>query len=97
LTSSTTFSTLTFDESSDLFKRSVDKFKSLVTKTESGLFKVSIFSFETEVDVEPAQIADALVDFYENKRADEFIENIKTEKLKYAWSQMTEAINNLIV
>ena len=49
------------------------------------------------VDVEPAQIADALVDFYENKRADEFIENIKTEKLKYAWSQMTEAINNLIV
>lgn len=49
------------------------------------------------VDVEPAQIADALVDFYENKRADEFIENIKTEKLKYAWSQMTEAINNLLV
>ena len=48
------------------------------------------------VDVEPAQIADALVDFYENKRADEFIENIKTEKLKYAWSQMTEAINNLM-
>lgn len=49
------------------------------------------------VDVEPAQIADALVDFYENKRAAEFIENIKTEKLKYAWSQMTEAINNLMV
>lgn len=49
------------------------------------------------VDVEPAQIADALVDFYENKRASEFIENIKTEKLKYAWSQMTEAINNLMV
>jgi len=49
------------------------------------------------VDVEPAQIADALVDFYENKRANEFIENIKTEKLKYAWSQMTEAINNLMV
>ena len=49
------------------------------------------------VDVEPAQIADALVDFYENKRAEEFIENIKTEKLKYAWSQMTEAINNLMV
>lgn len=49
------------------------------------------------VDVEPAKIADALVDFYENKRAAEFIENIKTEKLKYAWSQMTEAINNLMV
>ncbi len=49
------------------------------------------------VDVDPEQIADALVDFYENKRADEFIENIKTEKLKYAWSQMTEAINNLMV
>lgn len=47
------------------------------------------------VDVNPAQIADALVDFFENRRADEFIKNIKIEKTKYEWSKMTSAINNL--
>lgn len=47
------------------------------------------------VNVDPKQIADALVDFYTNKRADEFIENIKVEKLKYEWSRMTAAIDNL--
>ena len=49
------------------------------------------------VDVEPKQIADALVDFYQNQRADAFIGNIKTEKLKYEWSKMTAAICNLII
>ena len=47
------------------------------------------------VDVEPKQIADALLDFYQNQRAGAFIENIKTEKLKYEWSKMTSAICNL--
>jgi glycosyltransferase involved in cell wall biosynthesis len=47
------------------------------------------------VDVEPKQIADALVDFFTNKRSDEFIENIRKEKQKYAWSRMTDAINGL--
>ena len=47
------------------------------------------------VDVEPKQIADALVDFYQQQRAETFIENIKTEKLKYEWSKMTSAICNL--
>ncbi len=47
------------------------------------------------VDVEPKQIADALVDFYTNNRSDEFIENIKVEKQKYAWSGMTDAIDGL--
>jgi glycosyltransferase involved in cell wall biosynthesis len=47
------------------------------------------------VDVEPNQIADALVDFFTNKRSDEFIENIRKEKQKYAWSRMTDAINGL--
>jgi D-inositol-3-phosphate glycosyltransferase len=47
------------------------------------------------VDVEPQQIADALVDFYSNNRSDEFIQNLKVEKLKYEWSKMTAAIENL--
>lgn len=47
------------------------------------------------VDVNPAQIADALVDFYKNKRTEKFVENIKTEKQKYQWSNMTSAIDGL--
>lgn len=47
------------------------------------------------VEVEPTQIADALVDFYQNQRAEAFIENIKIEKLKYEWSKMTKAIEEL--
>jgi len=47
------------------------------------------------VDVKPEQIADALVDFFENKRAEEFIQNIKKEKSKYEWAKMTAAIINL--
>jgi len=48
------------------------------------------------VDVNPKQIADALVDFFSNNRSAEFIENIKVEKQKYLWSKMTETINGLI-
>ena len=48
------------------------------------------------VDVEPSQIADALVDFYKNNRSGEFIENIRIEKQKYLWSLMTEAIERLL-
>jgi len=47
------------------------------------------------VDVEPKNIADALVDFYTNNRAEIMIENIKIEKQKFTWSRMTEAINGL--
>ena len=47
------------------------------------------------VGVEPKQIADALVDFFTNNRSEEFIENIRKEKQKYAWSRMTDAINGL--
>lgn len=45
------------------------------------------------VDTNPREIADAIIDFYENKREGTFIENIKEEKKKYRWEKMTEAIN----
>lgn len=48
------------------------------------------------VEVDKKQIADALVDFYANNRAKHFIEGIKQEKQKYAWSKMTDAINELV-
>ena len=47
------------------------------------------------VEVGPIQIADALVDFYTNNRAEKFIENIKVEKQNFSWSRMTEAIDGL--
>ena len=34
------------------------------------------------------EIADAILDFYENKREAEFVENIKTERLCFTWDSM---------
>ena len=48
------------------------------------------------VEPKPTPIADALVDFYENKRYDAFVEGVREEKEKYAWSNMTEAILKLL-
>jgi glycosyltransferase involved in cell wall biosynthesis len=48
------------------------------------------------VDVNPTDIADALLDFYSNNRAEQLIENIKIEKTKFKWSKMTDAINGLL-
>lgn len=47
------------------------------------------------VDVDPKQIADALVDFYTNDRAEKMIENLRIEKQKFTWARMTDAINSL--
>ena len=47
------------------------------------------------IDVEPKQIADSLVDFFENKRSEMMIENIKIEKKKFLWSRMIDAIDGL--
>ncbi len=41
------------------------------------------------------KIADALVDFYANGRSGEFINNIREEKKKYAWSKMTATLNSI--
>ncbi|MBO7115318.1 MAG: glycosyltransferase, partial [Bacteroidaceae bacterium] len=38
------------------------------------------------------EIADALVDFFENNRQDQFTEGILTEKRQYAWSNMTRSV-----
>ena len=41
------------------------------------------------VEPDSAQIADALVDFFENSRQEQFTEGILTEKKQYAWSQLS--------
>ena len=40
------------------------------------------------VEPESQKIADALVDFYENERIDEFEKNVVEEKKKFSWSNM---------
>jgi D-inositol-3-phosphate glycosyltransferase len=47
------------------------------------------------VDLQPKAIADALIDFYENKREQAFIEEIKKEKEKYTWDKMYATLMNL--
>ncbi|MFY9154396.1 MAG: glycosyltransferase [Prolixibacteraceae bacterium] len=43
------------------------------------------------VEPESHQIADALVDFYQNERMKEFESNMAEEKKKYSWSNMVQA------
>jgi Glycosyltransferase len=47
------------------------------------------------VDIDPNKIAEALVDFFENKREKTFVENIKIEKEKYSWEQFAKTLLNL--
>jgi D-inositol-3-phosphate glycosyltransferase len=47
------------------------------------------------VEPNPKAIADKLVDFFENHRSAEFVENLLEEKKKYAWSTMTGTIEYL--
>lgn len=44
------------------------------------------------VQPDSARIADALVDFFENNRQDQFTEGILSEKKQYAWSNMTRSV-----
>lgn len=45
---------------------------------------------------EPEDIANAIADFFNNNRSEEFINNIKTEKKRFEWSSMTDGINQLL-
>lgn len=49
--------------------------------------------YVTQVDV--AEISDALIDFFDNNRAQEFAPHIKSEKKKYQWENMTKTIMQL--
>lgn len=47
------------------------------------------------VSTHVSAIADALVDFFENNRLEQFTENVRLEKQKYEWSKMVEALDSL--
>jgi D-inositol-3-phosphate glycosyltransferase len=38
------------------------------------------------------EIADSIVDFYDNNRKDQFTRNVIEEKKKFSWSRMTASI-----
>ena len=48
------------------------------------------------VDPNPDAIADALVDFYENKRQCEFENQIPEVKKQFSWTKMAETFINLL-
>lgn len=47
------------------------------------------------VNPDSKQIANAIIRYYDEDKESEFTDNLKTEKTKYAWSNMTNAINTL--
>jgi glycosyltransferase involved in cell wall biosynthesis len=44
------------------------------------------------VKPEPNQIAEAIIDFFDNNRKDEFTEGVMREKEKFSWDKMTASI-----
>jgi D-inositol-3-phosphate glycosyltransferase len=47
------------------------------------------------VDVDPKSIANAIVDFYKNKRTEEFVEQVKIDKKMFSWEAMIHALMSL--
>ena len=47
------------------------------------------------VEPTPKDIADAIVDFYENNRREEFERNVAIEKQKFSWGNLTKTIETL--
>ena len=47
------------------------------------------------VPPDPAAVANAIVDYYEEHREQEFAANAAVEKLKYTWGRMVEAVNEV--
>jgi glycosyltransferase involved in cell wall biosynthesis len=47
------------------------------------------------VQPEPKTIADAIIDYFDNNRKNEFSECVKKEKEKFSWNKMTDAITEV--
>ena len=47
------------------------------------------------VEPKPKDIADAIVDFYEHNRREEFERNVAVEKQKFSWVNLTKTIETL--
>jgi D-inositol-3-phosphate glycosyltransferase len=47
------------------------------------------------VKPQPQEIANAIVDFFDNNRKESFVEGVRKEKEKFSWEKMTEAIREV--
>ncbi|MDG2139535.1 MAG: glycosyltransferase [Flavobacteriales bacterium] len=45
----------------------------------------------------PNDIADAIIDFYSNKREGEFVKNVSVEKSRFSWQSLIDGIESLIL
>ena len=73
-------------------------FEKPVLATRVGGLPDVVFDGETGYVVEPqnaGKIAEAVIDFYENNRSDEFVKGIEREKYRYSWERMEKEIDNL--
>jgi D-inositol-3-phosphate glycosyltransferase len=48
------------------------------------------------VPPQPEEVAKAILRFYDDKKEEEFISNVKKEKLRFSWSHMINSINRLL-
>ncbi len=69
--------------------------KPMLVTDVGGLKEIVPSSVGYVVEPNEKAIADALVDFYENKKAVIFMQGAKAEKKKYSWSKMVENIHKL--
>ncbi|HSH52804.1 MAG TPA: hypothetical protein VK982_13850, partial [Bacteroidales bacterium] len=46
-------------------------------------------------EINPESVADALIDFFENHREEEFSKNVVIEKEKFSWDKFIEGIEKL--
>ncbi len=49
------------------------------------------------VNPDPGSIADAIVDFFENKRKTQFVKGVAEEKEKFTWNRMTDSITEVFL
>jgi glycosyltransferase involved in cell wall biosynthesis len=47
------------------------------------------------VQPEPKTIADAIIDYFDNNRKNEFSECVRKEKERFSWSKMTDAVTEV--
>jgi len=71
--------------------------KPMITTNVGGLSEIvphGIVGYVVKPEVN--EIANSIVKFFDEKKEDEFVENLKTEKLKYSWDRMLETIDELV-
>lgn len=49
------------------------------------------------VKPDPSSIAEVIIDYFSNQRAEKFTENVKEEKKKYTWDKLTKALSEIYI